>query len=524
MKPICGNCGSTKLVKKGLRRGQQRYNCKACGKPDVAVANRAELDDRGIDPARSKAIAAEVKAAHGTVQRYVITAAQNATPVYTAGWRSLLSYAAKNDAQIMVIPIRYKNPTSWWSQRAKSHDWWAEELQPYLTGERIELGDHLVVMGDVAVQPTARRPLEGFETISGSRSAIFGHPKLELSTVATPQQRLPKILTTTGAITRKNYIRGKAGKMGEFHHTFGAALVEITESGGFHLRQLNITKSGSFIDLDREYHPDGTVNHTSAAALVMGDWHQRFNDPAVREATFGKGGIVDTLKPKTVVWHDVFDGFSRNPHDWRDPVRNYVKQKYTLGNVGSELKQTYDAIDAVTSKERVNVFTFSNHNDFLNRWVKRVRGAPMDPENELFWAESYKQMLAAAEWTKNGVKEIDLFEYWARAWLKSYKQGVFLGPDDSYTVKGIELAMHGHLGANGAEGSLQSFAKIGVKSITGHSHSPGIRDGAYRTGTSGFLRVDYNRGLSSWLQTHAVVYANGKRALINIIDGKWRAT
>lgn len=29
-------------------------------------------------------------------------------------------------------------------------------------------------------------------------------------------------------------------------------------------------------------------------------------------------------------------------------------------------------------------------------------------------------------------------------------------------------------------------------------------------------------GASSWLNTHCLLYANGKRSLINVIDGEWR--
>ena len=82
--------------------------------------------------------------------------------------------------------------------------------------------------------------------------------------------------------------------------------------------------------------------------------------------------------------------------------------------------------------------------------------------------------------------------------------------------------MHGDRGPNGARGSIKNLRRIGVKSIIGHSHSPGIDEGAYQNGTSTRLRLGYNVGPSSWLNAHTVVYANGKRSLINIIDGKWR--
>jgi hypothetical protein len=83
--------------------------------------------------------------------------------------------------------------------------------------------------------------------------------------------------------------------------------------------------------------------------------------------------------------------------------------------------------------------------------------------------------------------------------------------------------MHGDKGPNGARGSLKNLRGVGVKSIIGHSHSPGISEGCYQVGTSSCLRLDYNAGPSGWLNTHCVLYANGKRSLINIIGNEgWR--
>lgn len=87
---------------------------------------------------------------------------------------------------------------------------------------------------------------------------------------------------------------------------------------------------------------------------------------------------------------------------------------------------------------------------------------------------------------------------------------------------GIELSLHGDQGPNGARGSLKNLRRIGTKAIIGHSHSPGIDEGGMQVGTSTRLRLEYNHGPSSWLNTHAVIYDNGKRSLINIIKGKWR--
>jgi hypothetical protein len=58
--------------------------------------------------------------------------------------------------------------------------------------------------------------------------------------------------------------------------------------------------------------------------------------------------------------------------------------------------------------------------------------------------------------------------------------------------------------------------------VIGHSHQPGIDEGAYQVGTSTGLRLEYNQGPSAWLNAHCVVYASGKRSLLFVIDGEWR--
>jgi hypothetical protein len=90
-------------------------------------------------------------------------------------------------------------------------------------------------------------------------------------------------------------------------------------------------------------------------------------------------------------------------------------------------------------------------------------------------------------------------------------------------VEGIELGMHGHLGPNGARGSLRNLSRLGARVVSGHSHTPGIEEGHYQVGTSSRLRLEYNVGPSAWLQTHCVIYASGKRALLTVVDGHWRA-
>lgn len=517
--PICPKC-SGKVRRNGVKDGAQHWRCRPCKwyGPDAPWAEKAKADS--IDRAVVDALHAKVKSATG-VQRYVITAAQNATPIDKRFWASLQSYAYFRGAQIIVIPYRYRNPTSQWSQAAEHDDWWAPELAPYLLDRRIDLNPSLVLLADIKTQPTASRPLMGFESITGAKSAILGHPKLELTTIPTPQSKLPKILTTTGAVTTRNYLPGKAGKKGEHHHTFGACVVEISGKA-FHLRQINATKTGSFCDLDREY--DGRhVRKARIKALVMGDSHVEFIDPAVVKATFsGPDSIVGALRPEQLVWHDLHDFYSRNHHHRGEVFTNFVKHHTGRDNVERALDQTFAFVDKHSPPDITNVFVASNHPDALARWVKES-DPKTDPENCVFWAQTFTAMCAGAAWSKTGARTIDPFAHWARIKLKCSDRSVFLGRDQGHQIAGIEVGYHGDKGPNGSKGSINGFGRIGTKTIIAHAHTPGISDGVYRVGTSTFLTLEYTSGPSSWLNTHAVIYANGKRSLIHVINGAWRA-
>lgn len=530
MDAFCPKCQGN-LHKKGRQTpangGKQRWKCNACGYHGGNPVSSEKPKGPGI--IEKKVDGLERFLAKRGKKRLVVTAAQNATKVHPRFLLALENYCLVNDAQLVVIPFRYRNPTAWSTVHEDDtfadDEWWAKELQPHLFDRRVRLNEHLELLADIKTQPTAARPLSGFETITGARSGILGHPKLELDTIPTPAHRLPKILTTTGAVTERNYIDGKAGKKGEFHHTFGACVVEIEDDKTFHLRQINAMEDGSFCELGFEYQPDETTPRP-IAGVVLGDWHEEFTDKRVEKATFlAADSIVATLKPDYCVWHDLHDFYSRNHHHRNDPVIAYRKHKEgSVGNVADMLSRTAHRVADITAPwpQMINVIVPSNHPDAIARWVKETDPRE-DPENAIFWCETYKAMLLNSRWGKAGVEQMDPFVFW----MKSFLQGAasrfrFIGRDESFEVQRIEVGYHGDRGPNGARGSRNAFGKIGAKSIIGHGHSPGVRDGVYQVGTSSVLGLEYVSGPSSWLHTHCLIYSNGKRSLVNIIDGKWR--
>lgn len=450
--------------------------------------------------------------------RLLITSAQNGTPAH-AGFLATLKVAAEHlDAELVVIPLRYKNPTSSFTARDESQDWWAEEVMPYLYNQRKKLGPNLVLVGDVKIQPTASSPLTGFESLTGAESCVIGHPKMQFRSVPAPTGRFPKILSTTGAVTVRNYSDTKAGALGEFHHFLGAVIVEL-DTKRFHLRQINADrKTGAFTDLNLTFSPEGVSKAPPALGLVMGDTHAKFTDPSVDAATFGPGGIVETLDAQTLVFHDLFDGYSINHHHAGNPFIAQAKYRAKMGNVREEVEHAVEFVKQRAAGRKA-VIVASNHDDFLSRWVIGTDWRTT-PGNAAFYLETAQAMLESTKMTPHGAEYADPFAHWVNK-LKGKAAIRCLELDESFKLGGNECSAHGHHGPNGAKGTVKNFSRLGAKMITGHGHSPGIEDGHYRVGTSTPLRLEYTNGPSSWLNTHCVVYASGKRSLITIVEGEW---
>jgi len=517
----------------GFRKGTKirRYQC--IGEGDDVKCKRRFTDNTKntkIEKEEPKETPTKANLSEDT-HVYVFTWAQNATEVHEGFWKALNAYCDIRNADLNVIQGRYRNPTR--RGETNNDEWWADEVIPHLWNQRVDICPALTVLADIPIQPTGKRPLTGLDSHTGGKSGLVGHPKIEMRCIPTPQNDLPKQMFTTGACTIQNYSRSKAGKQGEFHHAIGAVVVEV-RGDAFHMRNINAMRDGSFIDLNREYFPDGSdAEAAPALALSMGDWHSGFTDSDVIEATFG---LVDStghdmcavLRPQTLFWDDLLDQYGRNHHHVGNPFIAIAKKKdqyFSRGDLANEVEAAchevvmYTELASAQAGHPVkSVIKSSNHDEALTRYIKE-RNWKNDPENAEFYLETALMMARRTTMGESGAQYPDAFHVWAE---KFCPDATLLGRRGSYMVGDIECIYHGDVGPNGARGSIMNFSKIGCKTVIGHSHTPGIVDGCYQVGTSTRLDLEYARGPSSWSNTHCVIYANGKRALLTIIDGQWR--
>jgi len=471
----------------------------------LGLKERVEVESEQYEQAKQRK-------ADKTKKRFIITWAQNNTPVHTKFFANLEAYAEHLDAAIHVIAGRYKNPTSVFTD--VEEDYWVDEVLPYLDANRHDIHKYLSVMSDVKIQPTATNPMSGLQGMSGINSCIFGSPKVQLEMIPVLEGNKPKMMLTTGSCTLVNYTDSKAGKKGEFHHTLGFAIVEIKDKDTFFVRQVTAHhKNGSFSDLFFNVNAGEVTRLKSIAGIVFGDLHAGHHDQKLINKTHD---LLQKLVPETVVLHDVFDGGSINPHEAKDPFLQYGKEVQGTNSVEKEIKDMMKLLKGFEKYKNV-VVDRSNHDDFLDRWLK----------NEDWKRQSTsKNSMVYMEYSAILLKQYGDSPYNVKGVIpalinKEYPAFVTLSRNQSYKIGDWEVGQHGDVGSNGSRGSLLQFSKLNTKIIVGHYHSPGRKDGALSVGTSTHMRVGYNIGPSSWLQTHVIIHKDGKAQHIHYINGEF---
>ena len=467
----------------------------------------------------------------GGVKRYVVTSAQNNTDLHGECWRNLLALAKHDGAEVMVSRFTYATASRASRGQKKTareavdtDEWWSPAIAPYVVDESVELAPSLVFCGELQILPTAPIPLSGLESYTGRASSIVPHVTFAMQSVAGPKASGAKFLYTTGTVTLRNYIGKKAGQAASFHHGYGALIVEVCSDGVWFVRQLNADSEGVIYDLGRKVCAGKVSRGHRPEALVWGDIHTRQLEPEQREIGWGRNGILETLRPRRQVLHDVLDFRSQNHHDRNDPWKTYAKHVECGLSVADEIDELGAFLEHAARPWCETAIVVANHDEAMMRWLREADFRE-DPTNALF-------MLEATLATYRAIKGGDKAFYPVR-WAVEHRCGKvrnarWLARDEEYIVcpdasGGIELGMHGDVGLNGARGNLPSYARTGRKTITGHTHSAGLRHGAMSVGVMGNLDMGYNRGMSSWSHSNALVYANGKRAIVTIRGKRWRA-
>lgn len=501
----CSNCGSKDIKNAGvLIRGKsltryKQYLCAECG-------HRGEYVD-GITNTNQEKIS-EKKA-------FVVTSALNNKSIDKRFLRLLKYYSQKNSMDLVVIPTRYIHAME------GEEVWYPEEIEEFILEDNITIKDSKCkILGGLRISATAENPLSGIDPMSKGYSLIIGHPQVQMKTLPVIEGKAP-IIWSTGSITENVYSDTKLGYKAAFNHSASAIVVYLDSDNDLHIRNLNYDGSG-FNDLEFRYEiKDGSCvkKKQYIEALITGDEHALLRDRDIEDLTYTESdSIVNVLKPKYIVRHDLLDCHSVSHHDANNFFARFKKYLKSDHNLEKELLETKDYLERTTPKGTRNIIVSSNHNDHLKRWLMES-----DPKKDLENAPIYHELMSKVirNMIKNPHEDVDPFELWLRD--SGLSVDVEFTSRGSRKILGIEVGLHGDKGPNGSRGSRASLAKLPEKCVIGHSHSPGWEKGCVQVGTSSRLDMPYVAGSpSSWRHCHCIIHKNGKRQLIFLNFGSWR--
>lgn len=487
--PECAAQGMKPLAKKS-EGGRVRYKCGQC---KLVTTTTLYTQPQVLPTPR----VTEIK----KHKRFLITSAVNDTPLVSEAFKTFKKIADELDACLLVIPGVYKNPDLKHQGVINGYTW-PEEILPYICNVDIQINKSLIIKGKTRIQYTVINPLSGMNHAGGIQSEIYGHPQVAMQMVPTAKTELPKMLHTTGTISQPNYGGSQRAQKAEFHHSISAVFIEV-EGSTFWPTQVHFDGQGAHL-FDRYYHPRGSRRAKEVAGIVYGDTHIRSLTPKTAASL---DIVANALDPEHQIYHDLHDQHLGSHHNEKNVLFRIEKNATKEFSIREELM-----LSANFLKGKKNaVIVDSNHHRHLDQWFNR--GAANDPVNvDLYFELGH---LACQDIAAGG--DGNLF----RLFLEEYceEEIRFVDGDEAFIVAGIDCSQHGDVGPNGSRGSAQAFSKTGHKTVIGHSHTPGIVKGCYQVGTSA-LALAYAVGYTSWMNTHCIIYPNGKRGLFNIVNEK----
>lgn len=446
-------------------------------------------------------------------KKFIITTAVTGCAVHAGFHASLKNFCKQNKAALLILVA--SDPAHNKSRKGGYGTIDAELAKECVVVEDVYLNSNFFI-STIKLSAKQINPTTGLSDI-GQRegSFVFASPKQSMTLESTSNTKLPHVMMTTGAITSPNYVTElymseRTAYIADKHHVMGAIYVNIFDDVAYGYTQIQmLSDDGSFVHFGKRYHASGKVTNEAPEVLVCGDWHSGETDPLVRRSTEEMLGF---FKPKKVALHDAFNGKSINHHEEHNTI---VKAQQFMSGAPS-LEQEFEGLrsdlDWFAKQVSEVVVVKSNHDEFLSKDYLRYAKYVRDPQNHYFSLDLAKSMMEGKDPVKFGAEKVGLQAKNIR-WLQR---------DEDFKVAGIQLGAHGDIGPAGTRGNIKNMRKSYGLSVTGHSHCPGIWHGAFAVGTSSFLKLGYNQGPSNWMQAHCIVYKDGSRQLVNIVNGTWK--
>ncbi|MCA9478094.1 MAG: hypothetical protein KC535_03030 [Nanoarchaeota archaeon] len=423
-----------------------------------------------------------------------------------------------------------KNPQEQFPWEMPMHFFWEHipNTNYPLAKKKFNSNAHLISVPEPSQN---RDPLVGKErytTKYGNSSIVMPSPKHRLKPVSSGQAgEYPRLMMTTGACTHPSYnTSNRMGKIAYEDHKYGFAVIDVIDDKIFLPRIVPAQKNGTFVDMGIKYAAGQEPTKVKTTALVLGDLHVTEINEKVDKAN---EEMMEYFKPENTYVGDAMDSDTVSPHQKDDFIRQMNKFENKRTSLEEELVLTGENL-----KRKGSILlpwggqlwnTPDNHGHMVYRYL--TKGQYMnDRENARF---AFKLLgLDARDLQRMGMSDTQLNEFNCIEAAIRYvtpdlpKNVNFLKPGVDRIHWGWQCAAHGHLGKNGARGSLKSLMEGYGKVIHGHVHQLEIIGDSMSVGTSSKIPMDYQLGQpSTSMAGNGVIYEGGFMQGLPIVKGKW---
>lgn len=430
------------------------------------------------------------------MQNIIVTAIQNNSKISLETRAIVEQVKNQFNAQVFTFNAFYDTREQAEKFNAEGYEttWESLGYAHVLTKSEVVEGYRLEV---ARILPTAKNPLSGFDTLTQAqeRGVILASPKQDFCYLpcydGNPRQTL-----STGFLTEPNYTISKAGALGELAHKIGFILIHNGQAYQIEIKNGRAIFNGLCFD-------GQNITEVKASAVIFSDVHCQY------QKEYDIAAIIESVERLTpyvgettsLVFHDVIN-FGNNSHHARGC--NLHKMNVTDdSDIPSELLTDINTFNHVFNEvlELTNNYYFveSNHHEHLQRWLSETNVNQTSARNARFLVDMLQALKDSNSHYLESALEIAGYDD---------TMPIFLRHDDSLVIKGVHLSNHGHYGANGARGI--DAEKLGLAMVTGHTHTPRKKGNHFTVGVCGkSYQFGYNKGASSWLMCHAIVWDNG---------------
>lgn len=439
-------------------------------------------------------ITKEIKKNIGSV---VITSVIDGSKIDYDCLNTLLAYCKEEKCQLHILWGKAINSNAHFSK----YDY--DLLKKYLVTHLDLEKDKKCKAMDLLIPATSKNPLQNLDKLSkGLNTIIVGSPKQYLETLPHDNNAEFKLALSTGTISLPCYRSNVSGQLDAQNHTLGAIRLEWDNIKQRYLtRQLQYDEEGYIYDVtNTAYSCEGAImGGELTSCVVLGDLHAPETDNEALNATIK---MLKKLQPDTVMIHDWMSYQSINHYEEHRALSKVLNLTEETKDLRTELDCSIKIINRLAKSCPNTIFyiVHSNHDEFLTKWLNEGEFVNGNPANRVIGCELFANIAQGKP-----IFSEELFN-------KNIK---FLDPETSWEVEGYEIAKHGDIGIAGARGNTNAYVKTYNKSITGHTHSPKIKESGVVVGTLSKLKLSYNKtSISNWAHANCVLYKNGTFQLI----------